>query len=260
MRLLWFTGHRRWSELAAAYADGELSPGERARYEAHLASCDACAGAVVDQRALKRMLAAGLPAATLPRSFAISEAMLAGRGMAVGPARPPRIAMRVAQAMAAVAVLAFAGLVAYDLAPGGTSNETLNRAAPVGDAVPAAAGAEAPSAPLKGVAESRDALPTPAALPTYAPGGGAQAQGDAQATPQSTASGSGYTSSAATPDAGERSLADAVGPTPGPAATPRAPVETGDGVDARRAAEAAMGALAAVALATYFILRTRRRS
>jgi len=43
-------GHEFWSERLSAYLDGEIKGGERARLEAHLAQCAACAVALAELR------------------------------------------------------------------------------------------------------------------------------------------------------------------------------------------------------------------
>ena len=43
---------REFVELVTAYLDGALPEAERARFEAHLAECDGCAGYLEDMRRL----------------------------------------------------------------------------------------------------------------------------------------------------------------------------------------------------------------
>lgn len=62
---------------AHAYCDGELSPEEAARFEAHLADCAACRAELEAARALSSLLGEASPAA-LPREVAERLRALAG--------------------------------------------------------------------------------------------------------------------------------------------------------------------------------------
>ena len=79
--------HDRWSERLSAYLDGELKSAERARLEAHLAECAACAVALAELRevvARARTLEDRPPATDL---WPAIESQLAPRS---APARAPR--------------------------------------------------------------------------------------------------------------------------------------------------------------------------
>lgn len=43
-------------ELMTAYLDGALSPGDRARFEEHIAGCDGCTGYLAQMRMTTRVL------------------------------------------------------------------------------------------------------------------------------------------------------------------------------------------------------------
>lgn len=62
------TDHQ-WTELAAPYALGALDAEERARFEAHLATCAACRGEVHSFREVGALLAESAPAATPPAAL-----------------------------------------------------------------------------------------------------------------------------------------------------------------------------------------------
>jgi anti-sigma factor RsiW len=47
---------REFVELVTDYLDGKLPEAERARFEAHLAECDGCAGYLADMRAIAATL------------------------------------------------------------------------------------------------------------------------------------------------------------------------------------------------------------
>ena len=58
-RVRWWRRHthdplvcREFVELVTDYLEGALPPAERARFEAHLAECDGCAGYLEDMRRL----------------------------------------------------------------------------------------------------------------------------------------------------------------------------------------------------------------
>lgn len=62
------TDHQ-WTELAAPYALGALDAEERARFEAHLATCAECRGEVQSLREVAALLAESAPAATTPATL-----------------------------------------------------------------------------------------------------------------------------------------------------------------------------------------------
>jgi hypothetical protein len=74
--------HEDWQQLVSAYCDGEVTPEERARVEAHLAECAECAEALAAYRRLGQAIRA-LPQGTPSRTlwFRIQEGL-------ARPARP----------------------------------------------------------------------------------------------------------------------------------------------------------------------------
>ena len=70
------TPHGRWQRQLDAYLDGELSASAERRFARHLSGCERCAAALSEARAVKTLFAT-LPQESAPRSFALSEAMLA---------------------------------------------------------------------------------------------------------------------------------------------------------------------------------------
>lgn len=67
--------HRNWDEqqtLLSAYLDGELTDGEQARLERHIADCARCQDALAELRRVRALLRA-LPTPALPRSFLLPE-------------------------------------------------------------------------------------------------------------------------------------------------------------------------------------------
>jgi anti-sigma factor RsiW len=63
---------REFVELVTDYLEDALAPDTRARFEAHLADCDACTGYLHDIRAV----ASSLPAAELPPADPATHATL----------------------------------------------------------------------------------------------------------------------------------------------------------------------------------------
>ncbi|HEX6032631.1 MAG TPA: zf-HC2 domain-containing protein, partial [Tepidiformaceae bacterium] len=111
MRLPWlFRGHSQWREDVDAYADSELDARAAARLEAHLGTCEGCREMLVARREAKR-LAATLPEMPAPRSFQITPGMLVEERRAPEPRRGGTIVMRLGQATAGVAALAFAAVL-----------------------------------------------------------------------------------------------------------------------------------------------------
>ena len=64
---------REFVELVTDYLDGELPDAERARFEAHLAECDGCAGYLEDTR---RLVGTLRDVAEPPQDPATHEALL----------------------------------------------------------------------------------------------------------------------------------------------------------------------------------------
>jgi Putative zinc-finger len=177
--------HNRWAELADAFADGELAPGDGARFEAHAAACEACAASLKAGRALKAAIA-GLPEVQAPRSFRLTAAMVAASAPEKAP-RPLRVAtpmVRFAQVGAAAAVIALAAVALADFAGGSdggnqaASGEALSEANEKGLGLEAA-NAEAPPQATLAVATPEPTLPPPLTQ-------GASAAG-AEQTPESGA-------------------------------------------------------------------------
>ena len=102
-----------------AYHDGELSPPQRALFEAHMCDCDACRTAVAQSRALSGMVA-GAPLTSMPDqalerlrgSFDVIRARALGERMAQERAARERGVLRIAGWFtAAAAALLMGGLV-----------------------------------------------------------------------------------------------------------------------------------------------------
>ena len=72
--------HKQVAELLSAYIDGQVSAGERALVERHLAACPACTRELAALRLTVRMLRQ-LPVVSAPRAFTLSQSKVA-------PARP----------------------------------------------------------------------------------------------------------------------------------------------------------------------------
>ena len=70
--------HERVAEMLSAYIDGELTPAQKARVEAHLAECEECAQNLHTLRQTVSLLGQ-LPTVRAPRSFVIREAQVAPR-------------------------------------------------------------------------------------------------------------------------------------------------------------------------------------
>ena len=116
--------HGRWRRQLDAYLDGELSAPAERRFARHLSGCARCGAALSEARAVKTLFAT-LPEEPAPRSFAVSEAMLApvpapsARTAAPSPAYG---ALRWASGVAAAAVVFALGvLVVVDVGGGGGS-------------------------------------------------------------------------------------------------------------------------------------------
>ena len=92
--------------MADAYLDGELRPGELAKFEAHAAGCAECSALLETGKALKASLGA-IPAVAAPRSFRITPAMVKERAPAPAAKRVTPVLL-VARVGAAASVAAFA--------------------------------------------------------------------------------------------------------------------------------------------------------
>ncbi len=62
------------SDILSQYIDGEVTPAERARIEAHLATCEACRRELIQLRRVVSLLHS-VPMAPAPRSFALTPRM-----------------------------------------------------------------------------------------------------------------------------------------------------------------------------------------
>jgi|GEM_PF-974500 hypothetical protein len=161
------------SEWLSAYLDNQLTTAERAKVQAHLATCPVCAAELGDLQATVGLLAR-LPAVPLPRSFVLAEA----------PARPSLLdrllgpawgygALRLATVVAALllVVLISGDLLTQYLTPRAAmltpTPELLARQSQPSEALPAVP-ATMPAAP-QAVAPTKPAAPAPLAAGSPAP-------------------------------------------------------------------------------------------
>ena len=105
-----FPRHRRYARLADAFVDGELGGGDLRRFEAHLPACARCQSAVASARTLKTSIAA-LPELAPPRSFRLTQAMIASSAPSAPKEKTP-LYLGLARAGAALSVGAFATVLA----------------------------------------------------------------------------------------------------------------------------------------------------
>ncbi|MCE7928597.1 MAG: zf-HC2 domain-containing protein [Dehalococcoidia bacterium] len=257
----WFgrlRGHGRWEAGLAAYADGELPEAGAARFVGHLQACERCREALSVERALKEMLSATLPVAPAPRSFAITPAMLALQPRPQPAlARTPRLAMRMAQAAAGVAIIGLIGLFVVDLGGSGEDGRS-------GAAAPMAAGDDASSTGEEAAGSSaprgtpgNEATAESGSLPSYDTGGvsgqGAEspAPDPTAATPQAKSIAGGATTAtgngAGALDGGERE------------GEPLRRAGDGSGRDWMPVARISLVLVAAGAVVAYLAIRTRVR-
>jgi anti-sigma factor RsiW len=113
MRL--FRRNRRWLRQVDAHVDGKLTPVERALLEERIEESPAVRQSLDETIALRKALR-GLPEQQAPRSFAITEAMLAAP--APTPVKPPRtlpVVLRASQATAFASVALFGVLLVTDV-------------------------------------------------------------------------------------------------------------------------------------------------
>ena len=174
LRFPW--GHSRWAEQASALVDGELSPSALERFERHLASCSRCQQTVEELREAK-LLVSRLPAVASPRSFRLTPEMVSRQPqIRQVPAARPQFVLRVAQAGAALAVVAFVAITVADLSHGGSSasDTSASLSAPEANSAGAQAATARDSAKTtNGVASS--ATTTPGVVPPSGGGVGGQA-------------------------------------------------------------------------------------
>jgi Putative zinc-finger len=179
--------HKKWAELADAYADGELAAAEAERFEAHSATCGPCAQSLKAARALKSAISV-LPELQAPRSFRLTPAMVAVNApvKAQRPRRAPTPILRFAQVGAAAAVIALGAVTLADFvggsggadqaAPGGTLESTNEKGMEAVDAVAPlqatlAASTPAPTLPppVTRGASAAGVEPTPTSPASYMP-------------------------------------------------------------------------------------------
>jgi anti-sigma factor RsiW len=193
------------SELLSPYVDGQVSPEERQRVEAHLASCAECAAELADLRALKAALSR-LPQRAVPRSFAIGPRALRPAALSGAVGGWVRALSSVAAAVVVVALgvsLAIQGLprqssVAAPAQAEGAQARDTQAAAP---AQPRAAtgAAQAPSRQATGL--QGQAPQAPAQAPA------SEAQPPTAAQPQARAAGASSASGQSAQQAGSASAA-----------------------------------------------------
>jgi len=114
-----FRRNQRWERQVDAHLDGRLTPVERALLGERVDESAEVRRTYEDSLALKRSLRA-MPVHPVPRSFAITEAMLeAGQPVHAHHVRGARVTMRLSQATAFAAVAAFGILLGFDLSGDG---------------------------------------------------------------------------------------------------------------------------------------------
>jgi hypothetical protein len=255
MRLPWPSrGHSQWREDIDAYVDGQLDAEASARLEAHLGTCGACQEMVVARREVKRF-AATLPEMPAPRTFRITPGMLVHEQRAPEPRRGGTIVMRLGQATAGVAALAFGAVLVAHLSSG--TNDDGGRQAADADAQTMSISNEAGSAAALGATDSGMPSPQPtAAMPEFndATVGGASnpptelpkaANDDSHQRDAASSGGQPLTASPASP--------------PGAEVEPARASEDGDSDTGFLVAEVALGALVIAALGAWVIARRARR-
>src|SRR3990170_1002064 len=99
-------------EEISTYLDGRLPEAAARRVGVHLEACEACQRRLEELRATVRVLR-GLPAAEVPRSFALRREAVFAAEPRVAP--PALRAYRYAGALATVALVVFGALIATDL-------------------------------------------------------------------------------------------------------------------------------------------------
>ncbi|HXF50385.1 MAG TPA: zf-HC2 domain-containing protein [Dehalococcoidia bacterium] len=204
-------GHPREDALLD-YAEG-ASP-DAARIEAHLATCERCRDSVAAMREMRRALRS-LGEVEAPRSFRLTPAMVERT-----PRRAPGRTYPVAQLAGALAVVLFAGLVAFDVATSrGPSREMGGAPEAASDTARTFAEAVTPEAPMAAAAGEPTASPP--------------AEGGAALAPQESA--------------------------PKPAPAPAGEPDEGGGRLPLRVAEGVVGA-ATVSILVWLVLSRRARS
>jgi anti-sigma factor RsiW len=234
-------------EQASVYLDGRLDPAATARFDAHIAGCEACRARFAGLRDARAALRS-MPQAEPPRSFRLRAADV----QAAPRVPPPPRLVRMMPALSAAAIVAFAAIAGADVlrGAGGSSGDMAASKAPMPMAAGAresASGEAAPADARSGFATQTDGSSAPAAgmtseLAPDAPGA---------AVPPTTDAGS---------DAADASKAATAQPTPSYRETSdRDTAEPGDGDTAFRIAELIAAAVALAAGGTFIVWRLRRR-
>ncbi|MGE3077212.1 MAG: anti-sigma factor [Dehalococcoidia bacterium] len=259
MRIIPFLNRHSWySGRADAYADGELSPAERARFEAHLIECATCQSSVAAASEL-RNLVEGLPEVEPPRSFFITPQMLTEAPAQVRSMSTP-VYLGLARAGAALSVAAFAVVfVLGTVNSNSSSDHTASRESAAPLSSDALAGTPEPAFSDK----SAEDEPTPQLAPATA-GGGVAGSALIPAPPEATAPDESVNGAAAPAanDAGPVRAADAATPGDDSALTSIGyeAVPGSDSDDGSSKALVATGAIAAVFLVALAALEVTRRA
>ena len=161
MRLFKGDKHRRWQQDISAYIDGYLEPRKRQALQTHLAECISCQEELEPLRGVVALLRR-VPQASVPRSFALSEAPVTRMAWGIRYAAP----LRYATATAALLLLA---IVVGDLTTGRPSI-----AAPQPTAATEPREVQAPDETLTGPvltapAPATEGTPGPGSMPTPQP-------------------------------------------------------------------------------------------
>jgi hypothetical protein len=162
--------HRRIREMLSLYIDGELSSGDRARVEEHLAECDDCTWELETLRQTVDLMAQ-LPKVPVPRAFTIYEAPRP-RPFGLLQARWVYTYLKGATALAAaLLILVLAGDALFQFQRMTTSFAPAKEFAAPAAAPTVVARQEAPPAPMEApgipeeeVLEEAEVTPSPSAV------------------------------------------------------------------------------------------------
>jgi hypothetical protein len=166
-----FTGkHQPDRGALSAYLDGQLAADRAAALEAHVASCEACAGTLDGMRQVRAMLRA-MPEAEPPRSFRLRPSDIAAPARPRAIAAPPPSLMRAMPMLAAAAVIVFAITLGLDLTAG--SNSDNDRSAGLSATTERTAAYAEDSAGAAAAARNQDGGQNGPPAADEAPGGGA---------------------------------------------------------------------------------------
>jgi anti-sigma factor RsiW len=182
--------------MVSAYLDDQLSPRDVTRFERHLTTCQRCREVLAETEDARSLLIT-LPMLTAPRSFQLTPAIAASIGSASSRQLSRPVALRLAQAVTAVAVIAFAAILTIDItgADSSSSNQAAGAVAPESSVHAASAprqqdlAASPTTEPAPPDATSAETLATAAATaPAIAPPAtsGIGAQGFSPETPSPT--------------------------------------------------------------------------